>query len=226
MTGLLEIMKLNAIYYKEVDQVIEIFYKALQRSTHAVEYLSKAPTLMKQIEQWCKDNSHFPLNQQKMKVFKQRGVIVWNQLKQSQAINQQSKNCSCFNICLAIDKLSQYTKDRMLKMQSLVAKETPVNAQGYDSDDDFYHHNFKEKERVDFLDQHGQAHAGQVETVLEEMVQCVSDQTNPATGLHTPISWISTDSDKLAAPNSLSHANEKRKWNNFYMSLVKTINPN
>jgi hypothetical protein len=47
MTGLLEIMKQNAIYYKEVDQVIEIFYKVLQRSTHAVEYLSKAPTLMK-----------------------------------------------------------------------------------------------------------------------------------------------------------------------------------
>jgi hypothetical protein len=40
----------------------------------------------------------------------------------------------------------------MLKMQALVAKETPVNATGYDSDDDFYHYVFKEKERIDFLD--------------------------------------------------------------------------
>ena len=40
------------------------------------------------------------------------------------------------------------------------------------------------------------------------------------------MTWLPVESDKLYAPNSLSHANEKRKWNQFYLSLVKTINSN
>ena len=99
LTGLLDVMKSNSLYYKDVDQIIEIVYKILQKSAIAVEYLSKNPLLMRFIEQWCKENLHFPLNQQKMKVFKQ-GVIVWNQLKQNLTINQQSK--SYLNLICAV----------------------------------------------------------------------------------------------------------------------------
>ena len=63
-------MKLTVGYYKEMDQMIEIVYKMLQKSTAAVEYLTKNPTLIRYIEQWCKEQPHIPLNQSKMKVFK------------------------------------------------------------------------------------------------------------------------------------------------------------
>lgn len=83
LTGLQEIMKLNSLYYKDVDQVIEIVLKLLQKSETAVEYVNKNPQLLRLIEQWCKEYAHFPLNQTKTKIFRQ-GQIVWNQLKNMQ----------------------------------------------------------------------------------------------------------------------------------------------
>ena len=106
-------------------------------------------------------------------------------------------------------------------MQSLLSKETPTNESGYDSDDDWYHYPFKPKERIDFLDQGYQAQMGQVETVLDEMVYCVSD--NMSATNQRIVMWIAVESEKLAAPNSWSPVNEKRKWFNFYISLLKTL---
>jgi hypothetical protein len=45
-------------------------------------------------------------------------------------------------ILLVCDKVSAYTKDRLAKLVSLIAKETPVNEDAPDSDDDHYHHEF------------------------------------------------------------------------------------
>lgn len=71
------------------------------------------------------------------------------------------------------------------------------------------------------MDSAGQAHQGQVDVVLDEMVQCVSD-TPTASGQRFTV-WMSVDSDKIAAPNSLAVTNEKRKWHNFYMTLLKSL---
>lgn len=57
--------------------------------------------------------------------------------------------------------------------------------------------------------------------MLEEMIQCVSD-TPTASGQRFTV-WMSVDSDKIAAPNSLAGTNEKRKWHVFYMTLLKTL---
>jgi hypothetical protein len=62
-TGLLELMKNNTLYYKDMDSLIEIVYKLAQRSPIVVELLNKTSTLYRYIEQWTKENPHFPLNQ-------------------------------------------------------------------------------------------------------------------------------------------------------------------
>jgi hypothetical protein len=62
-SGLLDVMKVTIGFYKEMDQLIELVYKMLQKSAPAVEYLAKNPMLIRYIEQWCKENPHIPLNQ-------------------------------------------------------------------------------------------------------------------------------------------------------------------
>ena len=63
--------------------------KILQKSETAVEYVNKNPQLFRFIEQWCKEYAHFPLNQQKKKIFRQ-GQVMLDQLKNVQ-INQPGK---------------------------------------------------------------------------------------------------------------------------------------
>jgi hypothetical protein len=38
--------------------------------------------------------------------------------------------------------VAAYTKDRLAKLASLISKETPVNEDASDSDDDYYNHEF------------------------------------------------------------------------------------
>ena len=68
--------------------------------------------------------------------------------------------------------MSEYSKDRIIKLQKLVHKELPSSDSQYDSDDDMYHHPFKPNERVDFLDQNDNWSTGHVEIALEEMIKC------------------------------------------------------
>ena len=70
--------------------------------------------------------------------------------------------------------MSDYSKERMAKLNKYVHKEIPSHETMYDSDDDMYHHNFKTQERIDFLDQNDQWHTGYVDIALDEMVKCVS----------------------------------------------------
>lgn len=208
-TGIHETMKLTNGYYKEMDQLIDFVHKILQKSAPAVEYLSKNPTLYRYIEQWCKENPHVPLNQSKMKVFKQ-GHISWSNLK-IQMINQT-----------VIDKMTQYTKERLARMLSLLQKETPTNEGGYDSDEDYYHHPFKIKERIDFVDQQYNCHTGTIEFALEEMVQCQSEVQQQG---QKPVSvWIALEQDKISAANSLTFLNEKARWFNFFKKLLESVN--
>lgn len=62
-------------------------------------------------------------------------------------------------------------------MVSLIGKETPVNEEAVDSDDDNYHHEFLVKDRVDYIDTFGNFHSGSIDFALEEMVKFVSDIT-------------------------------------------------
>ena len=82
-------MKNNVGNYKEFDSLIDILYKLTQRSQIAVEIMSKQSAFITYIERWQKENPHFPLNQQKSRVFKQ-GIIRWESKQIN--INQQSKN--------------------------------------------------------------------------------------------------------------------------------------
>ena len=95
-----------------------------------------------------------------------------------------------------------------------------MNENAFDSDDDNYHHQFQVKERVDFVDPMNNFQTGSIEMALDEMVKCVSEVTQ--INQKPVINWIGTESDTLAAPNSLV-ANEKRKWHIFYMNLLRTI---
>lgn len=100
--------------------------------------LNKSASFIAFIERWQKENPHFPLNQQKMRVFKQ-GIVQWN--SQKLPINQQSKPfIHLYRI--VIDKVQQYNKDRLQRFLSLVQRENPVNENAYDSDDDMYDHRF------------------------------------------------------------------------------------
>jgi hypothetical protein len=51
-------------------------------------------------------------------------------------------NSFLFIIYLVCDRVAAYTKDRLAKLVSLIGKETPVNEEAVDSDDDNYHHEF------------------------------------------------------------------------------------
>ena len=41
-----------------------------------------------------------------------------------------------FNLCLALKRTSDYSKERMAKLNKYVHKEIPSHENGYDSDDD------------------------------------------------------------------------------------------
>lgn len=56
-------MKLNVSYYKEFDSIIDIIYKLAQKSSVAIEIINKNQNFIRLIEQWSKENPHFPLNQ-------------------------------------------------------------------------------------------------------------------------------------------------------------------
>ena len=137
----------------------------LQKSAAAVDYCQKQPNFMRLVEQWCKENPHIPLNQQKMKVFRQ-GLISYSSLKNNM-INQAT-----------IDKMKEYTMGRTQRMQQLIAKDVVLATEAaVDSDDDMYHHAYAVKERVDFLDAQNNPQTGTVEIVLDEMIHCVSEVT-------------------------------------------------
>ena len=109
-------MKLNVSYYKEMDSLIEILYKIAQRSAITVEILNKQPAFINFIERWQKENPHFPLSQSKTRIFKQ-GVAQLN-TKQF-PINQESK-ISPFLKPIGVNKVGQYTKDRLQRLAYLV----------------------------------------------------------------------------------------------------------
>lgn len=75
-------MKANTQYYKDVDSLIDIVHKLAQRLPLVVDLLTKTSTMYRFIEQWTKENPHFPLNQSKTRVFRQ-GIINWNSMKPS-----------------------------------------------------------------------------------------------------------------------------------------------
>ena len=79
-------MRANTQFYKEVDSLIDIVYKLAQRCPIVVEMINKQSTYYRFIEQWTKENPHFPLNINKSKIFKQ-GHMNWNNLK-PQMVNQ------------------------------------------------------------------------------------------------------------------------------------------
>ena len=54
---------MNVSYYKEMDSLIDILYKIVQRCSIAVDMLNKSQGFITFIERWCKENPHFPLNQ-------------------------------------------------------------------------------------------------------------------------------------------------------------------
>jgi len=70
-------MKQSVSFYKEMDTLIDILYKIAQRSALAVEILKKQPALFAFIERWQKENPHFPLNQNKSRIFRQ-GIAQLN----------------------------------------------------------------------------------------------------------------------------------------------------
>lgn len=163
--SLYEVMKITMNCYKDMDSLIELAYKMLQKSAAAVDYCQKQPNFMRLVEQWCKENPHIPLNQQKMKVFRQ-GLISYSSLKNNM-INQAT-----------IDKMKEYTMGRTQRMQQLIAKDVVLATEAaVDSDDDMYHHAYAVKERVDFLDAQNNPQTGTVEIVLDEMIHCVSEVT-------------------------------------------------
>jgi len=59
-----------------------------------VEIMSKNLTMFRFIEQWTKENPHFPLNQQRTKIFK-AGTVQLN--NKPEIINQKSKPSKTFN---------------------------------------------------------------------------------------------------------------------------------
>ena len=100
--------------------------------------LNKSVGYLQFIASWCKENPHFPLNQNKNRVFK-AGIVSWNNNK-GIIINQQGNDLILtFLVC---DRVAAYTKDRLSKLSSLISKETPVIEDAPDSDDDMYHNNF------------------------------------------------------------------------------------
>ena len=122
-----------------MDSLIDIVVKLASKSQVVVDMIGKSSSLYRFIEQWSKEQPHFPLNQTKTKIFRQ-GTLNWGSMKQGQSLINQG----------AIDRVSGYTKDRLKKLQDLVARETPPSETCFDSDDDMYEHQFQEKERVDF----------------------------------------------------------------------------
>jgi hypothetical protein len=65
----------------------------------------------------------------------------------------------------------------------------------------------------------GNAYMGYLDFVLEEMVKCVSEVTQP--NQKPTVQWIGTESDKIAQFGGLT--NEKKNMHRFYISVLKTI---
>ena len=74
------------------------------------EIMNKNNSFYRQIELWTKENPHFPLNQSRMKVFK-NGIVNWNN-KQPNLVNQN-----------VLDKVSTYSKDRLQKLLKVLQKD-------------------------------------------------------------------------------------------------------
>lgn len=70
LQNLQEIMKMNVSNYKEMDTLIDILFKIVQRNAIAVEIINKQQAIYTFIERWQKENPHFPLNQNKQRIFK------------------------------------------------------------------------------------------------------------------------------------------------------------
>ena len=60
---------------------------------------------------------------------------------------------------------------------------------------------------------------GYTDFVLDEMVKCVSEVTQP--NQKPAVQWIGTESDNIAPFGGLT--NEKKNMHQFYLKLLKTI---
>jgi len=65
----------------------------------------------------------------------------------------------------------------------------------------------------------GNPYMGYTDFVLDEMVKCVSEVTQP--NQKPTVQWIGTDSDNMAPFGGLT--NEKKNMHIFYLRLLKTI---
>lgn len=63
------------------------------------------------------------------------------------------------------------------------------------------------------------AHQGYTDYVLDEMVKCVSEVTQP--NQKPMVQWIGTESDNIAPFNGLT--NEKKNMHAFYLKLLQFI---
>mmetsp|Transcript_8863 Transcript_8863/g.8248 ORF Transcript_8863/g.8248 Transcript_8863/m.8248 type:complete len:243 (+) Transcript_8863:7074-7802(+) len=204
--GLYEIIKKNAQFYKFTDSIVEFTFKCVTRVPMFGEMMVKNQQMIRVIEEWAKNNQHFPINQNRVKIFKQ-GIVQWN--NKTNLVNQQT-----------LERVGNYSKERLNKFQKALKDQSTAEV-SYDSDDDMYHHVFEEKEKIDFCDPNDNWYTGYVDIQLDEMVKCVSDLP-PSQGSQPMQTWIETESDKLA-PSNTQAVSEKRKLYSFYLTLLKNV---
>jgi len=76
LNKLYEALRNNTMFYKYEDSLIEMICKFVTRVPMMVDMLGKQQNnpFLRHIEQWTKENLHFPVNQSRMKIFK-KGLV-------------------------------------------------------------------------------------------------------------------------------------------------------
>lgn len=109
LNNLYEILRKHTMYWKFCDQLVELMYKLSKNCKMFANELSKSQNLMNLITTLTRENPSMPVNQGRMKIFRE-GDVNWQLMNKERKLVNQSK----------VDQIANYSKQRLNDFTRLV----------------------------------------------------------------------------------------------------------